>query len=285
MAVIELRVDSMNNFIHDLERDTERGLYISSYRSFMALEEYIILNGVFLNNLNNSFYEVLINGSINGYNSSIMLDSRFPDWIGNIQLEAQNFNINVNITINNISVYQIDPWRVNVDSNLTFLVNDSTGLVYWIMNKSIGTSFSILEFEDPLYIVYSLGRTTNTINITPFDDNFTYKIGETWYVDNLMEHINNSYYLANTDAPSFLMRFEGNRNSSAHGIESLVDLKKLEDVGFKSHELNTDSSIVDYYYWIGVDNGDYRINFTPSWVRIDAGHRTDYDVLSISYVD
>ena len=142
------------------------------------------------------------------------------------------------------------------------------------------TSISIVEFEDPLYIVYSFGRTTNVINITKFEGNYSYKINETWNVSNLLAHSENSLYTANSDAPSFLMRFEDDLGSSPYGIESLVNLKKLSDYGL---EIDYESSIVDYHYWDGDNNGDYRINFTPSWFKLDAGHLAKYNVTGISY--
>ncbi len=55
MVVTEMRIDSMNDFIKDLERDTERGLYISSYRALLALEASIIVSGDFLDDVESSF--------------------------------------------------------------------------------------------------------------------------------------------------------------------------------------------------------------------------------------
>jgi hypothetical protein len=278
MNVVEMRVGSMNDFIEDLKRDTERGLYISSYRAFMAIEQYVLVNGSFLDDIELRFQEALLNGTVYGANSSLMLGSRFPDWMDNIESEALELNIAVNISLHSISLHQKNPWRVHVDANLSFFINDTTGIAYWQRDEYIQTSFSILEFEDPLYIIMSFGRTSNIINITPFEGNYTYNEGG-WHVENLLSHINNSYYAENDGAPSFLMRFENNLSASACcGIESLVNLKKLEEAGFPAHDLNTQSSLVDYYYWADVRNGDYRINFTPSWVKMDAGHLVKYEV-------
>ena len=280
MLVTEMRVDSMNDFIKDLERDTERGLYISSYRALLALEEYIIINGAFLNDVKSSFKEALLNGTVAGRNSSLMMDSTLSAWMEKIEAESLKFNIDVNITLNNVSIYQDDPWHVKVSAGMSFSIEDSTGIASWNRQGPTIASISILDFEDPLYIVYSLGRTTNLINSTPFDGNFTYKIGAAWNVDNLIAHIDNFYYSANPDAPSFLMRFENDLSSSPNGIESFVNLVKLSEFGL---EIDDEASVVDYHYWDGVSNGDYRINFTPSWFKIDAGHLAKYNVTGISY--
>ncbi|MBW2983809.1 hypothetical protein KY361_01735 [Candidatus Woesearchaeota archaeon] len=280
MMVIEMRVDSMNDFIKDLERDTERGLYISSYRALLALEEYVIINGEFLDDTKSSFKEALLNGTVQGISSSLMMASTFPNWIEKIEGKASRFNIDANITVNNVSVYQDDPWNVKVSAYLIFSIKDATDIASWDREERTETSISIMDFEDPLYIVSSFGRTTNVINKTGFEGNYTYKIGGTWNVTNLLTHLENSYYAANPDAPSFLMRFENDLGSSPYGIESFVDLRKLSDYGL---EIYDESSVIDYHYWDGDDNGDYRINFTPSWFKLDAGHLAKYNVTGISY--
>ena len=281
MLVTEMRVDSMNDFIKDIQRDTERGLYISSYRALMALEQYIITTGNFLNNTNQTFMEALLNGTVHNVSSSLMVASTFPNWIENIQTKALKFNIIVNITVHNVSIYQDDPWNVKVNSTITLFVRDSTGIASWVRNETIETSILIGQFEDPLYIMNARGRTTQIITQTPFDGNFTFERDGEWNASNLLAHIDGAYYASNPDAPSFLMRFENNsESSSCCGIESMLDLKKLEEVGFQPSEINTESSIIDYYYWNAEENAEYMVNIsgTPTWVKIDSGHIAKYMV-------
>lgn len=281
MSSIEMRIDSMNDFIKDLKRDTSRGLYISSYRALMALEGYIIQHGEFLQDFDKGFREAILNGTINNTNITLMLFSTFPNWIENIQGKAIKFNIDANITLHDVYVFQNDPWHVTVSANLTFFIRDITEIASWDINETINASISIIGFEDPLYIVYSYGRTTNIINITPFEGNYAYKINETWNVSNLLIHTEHSYYTPHPDAPSFLMRFENNLESSPYGIESLVNVEELSDLGL---EIREGISIVDYHYWDEA-SGPYRINFTPSWFRLDDTHRAKYNVTKISYLD
>jgi len=271
----------MNNFLKNLERDAERGLYISSYRAVMALEEYIIVNGRFLEDFDTFFENALLNGTVNQTNTSLMVGSTFPDWIARIQENALSFNLNVNITINNVTIYQEDPWHVKVRSNLTFFIEDITNIASWKTEEYIVASISILGFEDPLYTVNGLGRVTNIINRTPSDGNYTYKIDDVWNVTNLLAHAENSYYTSNVNAPSFLMRFENDLDSSPYGIESMVNIIKLAE---RELEMDTESSIIDYHYWVGDGNGDYRINFTPTWFKLDYAHLERYNTTEVSYL-
>lgn len=283
MMVIEMRVDSMNDFVKDLERDMERGLYISSYRSLLSLGEYIIINGEFLNDTETSFKEALLNGTVRGKNASLMVSSTLSEWMEKIELEAQKFNIDANISFSNITIYQDSPWNVKVSADIEFEVKDTTDIASWNRRKKTETSISILEFEDPLYIVNTFGRTTNVLNQTNFEGNFTFKVNNaTWNVSNLLTHVENGYYTSSPDAPSFLMRFENDLSSSPYGVESLVNIKKMEDYGLV---INEESSIVDHLYWEANSDGDYRINFTPSWFKLDADHLERYNVTEVSYSD
>ena len=76
MFVIESRVMSMNSFLQDVERDLERGLYISSFRAVLSLQNYMTTKGRFYDNIHQSFKESIINGTINTTPVSLMIDSR-----------------------------------------------------------------------------------------------------------------------------------------------------------------------------------------------------------------
>lgn len=278
MLIVETRVDTINNFIKDIERDTSRGLYIASYRALLSIENDIIEKGVFTDNLNSQFHEAILNGTINGQSKILMNASTFPQWISRIQDIADDLNIGTNITLHEVQLSQITPWDVLVTANLNYVIFDQSGIAYWNYNKTINTSISILGFEDPIYVIYSFGRLTNTINQTPYENNYTFEND----VDNLISHTENSYYVASNTSPNFLMRLENNLSASPYGIESLINVKKLNDFGLS---INTEASIVDYYYWQDYNNGDYRINGTPSWFKLDAGSLNKYMVDDLSYLE
>ena len=286
LSVVEMRVESMNDFIKDLRRDTERGLYITSFRAILSIEEYVINNGAFINDSNGGILELLLNGTIYGTSSPMMTNSKLTDWMDNIVTEAGKLNINLSMDVKNITVFQDAPWSVRINMTLGINVSDEGNIASWVRDEVIETTVDIVDFEDPLYIVFSGGRITNQIKRSVNSGNFTKEILDTWDVGNLINHINNSEYIFNPDAPSFLMRLENNTNSSACcGIESLVNIKKLELAGFQAYEINSESSVVDHDYWQGISNGDYRVNFTPEWFRLDGDHLDSYNVTSISYMD
>lgn len=279
--VIALRITSIENFIKSAERDIERGLYISSFRAFLSLEEKISLNGTFINSINHSFNELILNGTLEGEEKLLMQESTLNDWLQSIISKANKLNIVLNISFSDIYLYHEGPWHVTIGANFAINANDSTGIAWWEQEEYITTLIPVIGFEDPLYIVNGYGRLTNLINQTPFEGNYVFKVNEIWNVTNLMAHLENMYYTSNSDAPSFLMRFENDLGSSPHGIESLVNIPKLSEQDLDVY----DRSCVDYIYFGNISTTNYRINFTPSWFKLDQNHRGKYGVLSISYPD
>ena len=260
MDVIQTRIETVNFFIKDVEKDISNGAYIAGFRTLLSFNQFITTNGTFIDNLNERFKESFLNGTINQQPLSLMKDSTFTDWANKISAEASKVDIKFNFAINDVKINQTDPWTVSIGLNLSLDIRDKRNTSYWIRNRYLTTKVDIIGFEDPLYIVNSNGRVTNSIkqsNITNF-----VVAGK---VDNLLMHMNNSWYVAHNDSPSFLMRFEGNLGNSTNGIESLVNLAKFQQQGLALK----DRSIVDYIYFGTKSTTNFRINNTPEWFKID----------------
>jgi len=269
--VIGNRISSIDFFIKDLEKDIERGAYIALFRSILGIQQHITSEGEFLNDTQGVFKEVMINGSIDGNYMSVMNDTELSVWISKIQVEASKIAIRFNYTINDVRVYHDNPWILSLDLNVTMNINDIKGTASWSRDQIITTTINITSFEDPLYIVNTYGRVINTIeksNITDFTD------GDD--TTNLLEHIDNSYYIESNSSPSFLLRLSGNLSNSTYGIESIVNLKSLEDVSL----IIEDKSCVDYIYFSSQNPASYSINNTYNWFKMDnvSNHLEVYEV-------
>lgn len=260
MDVIQTRIETVNFFIKDVEKDINKGIFIASFRTLLSLDQFIANNGTFLDNINERFKESFLYGTINQQPLSLMKDSTFTDWANKISAEANKVDIKFNFTINDVFLNHTDTWTVSVGVDITLDIRDKRNTSYWIRKRYLTSSVNIIGFEDPLYVVNSKGRVTNTIiasNITPF------VIGGK--VDNLLEHMNKSYYIAHNDSPSFLMRLQGDLGNSSFGIESLVNLEEFQKQGLTLK----DRSIVDYIYFGTKTTTNFRVNATPEWFKID----------------
>jgi len=267
--VIATRVITMNNFIKDVEDDLEKGLLIASSRAFLSMVQYISNNGTYITNLEDSFNELILNGKLYSSEPSLMKDSTFTDWINKIEIQANKIDILLNFTIINVEINQTDPWHVSVNSLINFTLIDKKNTSKWVRNKEIITLVGIENFEDPLYAVKTSGRVINAMIKAPTTD---FVNGNN--LDNLLSHINNSYYIESESAPNFLMRLEGNLLNSSTGIESLVNLQELLDQGVAIK----DRSAVDYIYFGTQITINHRINQTPPWFKLDDAHLATYEV-------
>ena len=273
MDVIGTRIDTINAFIKDVSRDIENGVYIAGYRTLLGMEQYISTNGAFVDDSQTRFTESFVYGTINGQQISLMQDSTFTDWAGRISDKAQKLGIIFNLTVNKINLGQSEPWSVDIGLNLTIRVTDNLNTSSWTKDVYLKKSISIIGLEDPLYVVNSKGRVTNTItksNITSFVINGNVK--------NLMVHANNSYYAARNGSSDFMMRLEGNMSNSTFGIESLSNLDKFRQQGLQTKE----RSVVDYIYFASQNTKNYRVNNTPEWFMIDEDHLDFYQVRNIT---
>ena len=260
MDVIQTRIETVNFFIKDVEDDLNKGAFIAGFRTLLSFNQFIATNGTFLDNVNERFKESFLNGTIEKQPLSLMKDSTFTDWANKISKEANKVDIDFNFVINDVKLNQTDPWSVDIGLNLSLDIRDKRNTSYWIRDRYLVQKISIIGFEDPLYVVNSKGRVTNTIRITNIT-NFVINGN----VANLLFHMNNSYYITHNDSPSFLMRFEGNLGNSTYGIESLVNLDKFQQQGLTLK----DRSIVDSVYFGTKSTTNFRVNNTPEWFKID----------------
>ena len=126
--------------------------------------------------------------------------------------------------------------------------------------NTINTYISVTNFEDPIYSISTNGLITNSINKTPYEVPIA--------IGNLPDHVENSYYIAHSDAPSFLNRLEGNLSDDANGIESLVYLPRLPSPEIKS--------CVDYIYFSTDNPATSGVSGMPSWFKLDTPHLSVY---------
>lgn len=264
-ALIETRVTTMDNFIDDMEKDMERGLYIASFRGVLGLNQYITDRGIFIDNIDNRFEEVVLNSTINNTQMNITKDTGLYYWMGKISELANDYNINVNFANITVSASQSDPWYIDSQLDVIINVQDMEDTASWSFGKTITTRINITEFEDPLYTVMSDKTVINTVRKTPFD---VFVVGTN--TSNLEEHLSSSYYVQSDSAPSYLMRLEGNLSAdiNGNGIESLV----------ASYDgIKPERSRVDYIYWANASVVTYYINASPVF-RLDneSNHLGEY---------
>jgi hypothetical protein len=257
----ETRIHTMNMFVSDVEKDVERGAYIAGFRALVALVDEVVSTGDYLTDVDTDFNELFFNGTLNGTNSSLLVNNTFTDWMDKTSSEAAKIDLILNFSVNSVSLFQDDPWLIGVDVDLVIKVSDREGISRWSKNKSIKSYIELEGFEDPLYPLGTNGIVENRIRrkaVSYFVNGAD--------VSNLLNHTYEGRYVAFTGAPNFLMRMEGDFGSSEYGIESLVDVDELQSKGI----LPNQRSIVDHVYFAtGANPKKYQVSGAPSWFDLD----------------
>ena len=284
------RVLTMDKFLTDFESDIDRATYIAAFRSMLAMEEYVSQNGVYFTNLSAPFQEAFVQGTINGTESQILLNSTIEDYALRTEQIAGQVGITLAINVTKVVLVQDDPWNVRVNLSFTVNVSDARGTASWNYNFTRSTLVPITDLRDPIYSVSTLGKVQNQVkaaNITLFVND----TGNRNDTSALQSFINLSLYRASTRAPSFLMRFTGNLSASPYGIESIVNIPRLSS---QDIIINSSLSTIDYLYFGGGTPSNQsavatactiqNLVYVPDWFRLDAAHLPDYNITgALSY--
>ncbi|MBD3355195.1 hypothetical protein GF361_04385 [Candidatus Woesearchaeota archaeon] len=258
--VMETRIATMSMFVEDVEEDIERAAYIAGFRSVVALVDNIISTGEYISDVNSSFRELFFNGTIEGSNSSLLVNNTFNHWINKIKQEADKINLDVNFTTESLNIYQDNPWNIKIDLDMGIKVSDDEDISSWSRDKTVSSYIELEGFEDPFYVLGTNGLVENRVERTTWR-NFT----DGSDISNLLNHTYEGYYVNFAGAPSYLMRLEGDFGESEYGIESLVDIDELSSKGVSTK----DKTIVDYIYFSSDDPANYHVSGAPSWFKLD----------------
>lgn len=266
-TAINRRIRTMDNFLFSLEKNLEREIYITGYRTVFLAEDRIAKTGQYIYNTDNFFSEAFFNGSVAGNSTEIMIGARYSDILQFTNEKASNINVEIDMNNPQIRVYQQDPWNIAVLFSFNLTMKDKGNLASWQRQESIKSLIGIEGFEDPIYIINTNGKLAYKINRTIYT---TFAVGSD--VSNLNSHVKNRYYAENPDAPSFLNRLEGNLAADVNGIESLADLEEFA----KQNIIVQDKSCVDHVYFSSSNPQSYTIQGMPSWFKLDDAHLIKY---------
>lgn len=273
---VKTRVHSMDNFLFSITENLERQLYISGFRILFLAENRITSSGEYID-VNNFFNEAFFNESVNNNPEDILIGATYSDILNSLNQKASKMNVKINMSNAYINITQEDPWNVKFSLTSDFIMEDKEGLARWERNQEISAYIPITEFEDPIYVVNTYAKFSRKIKKTPYEGNFVSGTN----ISNLLLHVNNNFYFADSSSPSFLKRLEGDFSSDENGIESFVNIPDLSSQGIPTYSKST----LDYIYFSSENPVSYRITGMPSWFRIDNqdNHLNKYNISSLAY--
>jgi hypothetical protein len=265
------RIVTANNFVKSIERDASRAVYISGYRTMLAISAYLTtthnntkpepINGMSGNpSITEVFADALFNSSLNyslNYPEAedFLRGATIKNWTAEVNALAVAVSLNATFDVIDSSefvVNQTDPWHISLSLPIRYNITDTISGVSWHRNVIITSLIPLFNFEDPLYVL-------------EFGPNCGNRISSNIYMPilqgsgacdltNLTAFFANggtagSMYIASPRAPSYLMRLAGDYDPDPYGqgIESLIDISKLSS-GNCQADVRTDGTVVDFEY-------------------------------------
>ena len=258
----EQRLAEDQAFIDTLAQDAQSALYVSGYRSLLAIDEAILKQDGYVHNLDAVIQSATVNGEINGEQQALLAGNTLNDWASAMSTAAGRIGLTLQIEQAQVTINQEDPWHLHLMLNYTLAMQDNAINAQWHTPLSAATTIPITLLNDPLYTVGTNQRYTQSITNTtlPITDFTTY----------LADH----HYIATNKAPSYLDRLQGRLQPSPYGIESLVNLPDIYAVN-----IINEGSIVDWHYFGTPTTADCHLPGAPTWAVINQADAVRYDII------
>ncbi len=275
------RIRQINDVVNEIEQ-----IYLPdiinmvTYRALTALTYYMDYSNSYLSDLDKSFKEVFINGTINNQpidsiiSSDIMTNNTLNNWTDRLESVLGDYiDVSINFSVIDVNIGQSTPWFIETELIITYSVKSESAS--WDRNYTIIRSLSpTYVFDDPAYYLNTDGLYKKKVKKTSIRYN-------QWNNSQFKYFISNESYFDWHDgsAPSFLMRFEGDFSGSlCCGIESVVNPSKITPS-------DVTDSYIDYHFW----NNTYRTacsriyNVTGIWddypgLKLDFQEITRYNL-------
>jgi len=158
--------DQMHQVERSVERDFGKALSTSVKRALIAASDKVVMEGESLKDALSAVKELVINGTVNGEESMLMLNNTLNVWVKKISSVPTNFKVNISFW--NFSLRTYDPFHIMAYANLNISVTHPS--VFGKIEKNnmpYTTLVSIAGINDPLFTLKTNGSVTRSIKISP----------------------------------------------------------------------------------------------------------------------
>jgi len=249
------RLVSLQTFVENVDQDLDTAIYTTTFRSLVAMQEYMSMEGEYIDDASLRMQELIINGTLLSHTSPFMINNTLPKWMADINLKAREIGLIITLDVTDISIYHQDPWSIYVDVTYDLDIEDTRGVATYSSTNIRTTVIDITGFTDPISIVETNNLVVANFEPTPYVGQFPSQI---------TSHIEEGYFMAWPGGPSYLMRLEGNKGPSPYGVERLVDKFALAE----EFVIDTESSSSDYVYWSTQQPG-FKFTIGPLFFALD----------------
>ncbi|MFB6294698.1 MAG: hypothetical protein ABEI97_02980, partial [Candidatus Nanohaloarchaea archaeon] len=165
----KLRVDEVFYFLQSVESDFSRATDIIGRRAVTALSNRIVNNGTYLDDAHAAFRSAFRNGTVNGTPAALMNRSSFEDWAAGMEDEANASGYNLSTRLASITLGSEPPVTAVVNTSYRFNLSDSLTRSRFERSRNVSESLDVTGVEDPVILIESAGRYTNTFSACETD--------------------------------------------------------------------------------------------------------------------
>lgn len=264
--IVNIRVNALNSFLDDIEKDIQRAVYISTFRATMTLIDDIIETGSYSDDVVADIEELMVTGELNGQQKPVMENSTLEEWGQKIDDLAQLVGADFSVSFGTIIINQSSPWTIDVYTNAVINLTDQRRMASWCYNKTLHTSVDIDGFEDPTYAIKTYAKVHRTINPTPYQ-NFTTLLktgssGSSYAYGNVV-------YVA-TEAEASALANKSETILAAEDVSTWSDALLNQFLGLVSEDLP--ANITTAYIKVSDYSG------LPSNILLDGGEKKIWDI-------
>ncbi|MFH0835949.1 MAG: hypothetical protein V1834_02190 [Candidatus Micrarchaeota archaeon] len=280
--VVRMKGGELANFAASISQDSQRALEISAKSALVALIGHVIAEGNPADDSQARILELMFNGTYGGLPSSIMQNNSLSGWALRVQSKSWAYGLNASVTINSVSVDQLDSFTLLFSMNLSVKVRAQDDSMNFSRNYDLKKKVSVEGLEDVSFPLNSYGLIKRQ-----YAANSTRVYG----VTALQSAIQSKIYVSSSDAPGFLDKLEGAMAPSGKypspfgavtGLETFID--PLE---FYTQDLPIflNVSAIDHFYFNETKLPGKAINqtaypeFTYDYFALDDGKAEAYGVL------
>jgi len=158
--------DQMNEIVKNIQKDFIKAIEICGRRAVLAAANHVIKEGQPLDNASFRIKELMVNGTLYGNGTYIMINNTVEDWKERINITHMGFRKNFDSSEPIVENHD----GFNLKALMKFVINVSDSLERMSVNREIDANitFSVTGMEDPIFPLNTGGRLGRIIKVYPY---------------------------------------------------------------------------------------------------------------------
>jgi len=172
---IATRIKDMNNMHSGIMRDLGKVIKITTKRAVSAAINHTVSKREGLDQANETLVELIFDGTLDGDPQALMEDTVISDWTDKMMQIGilKGYDVDIGLDRNNFTIKPYDSWNLIAEGYLQINITDQHGIASIRRETVINEMISIINLEDPIYPLNTMGRGKSIFIRSPHSENHT----------------------------------------------------------------------------------------------------------------